>query len=349
MRVASIVLAASLVVSAARAESAPSHDASVTCGYASSEHTSPAAGDVPANWPAFAIFLVASGGETIDIPSARLVRRSDGVAVPASVGATYRGLVLSPLEDLVVGETYDLLHPVCEHEPSETTEYRAVAPLPAATSLGTITLSPLLGTYRERGRENLVYQVGVVLVPDPSVEPWRDAYRWGTEVDGALQSSLNPLWATESGFAVDCNTGRWRGWGVPPGDVVVRGAAGAHEEHLALFTPELSGTYHCEDVIIVHQDTGVPMTPEEIAWWDRADMDGGPPGDLDGGVDIDGGSRGEDGARTVDGGRMGMHTEPDTDSSCSIAHDRGSRSPPLGLAVPLAIALLGIARWRRRA
>jgi hypothetical protein len=288
---------------------------------------------VPANWPLFEISLAGSG---FDATSTRLVRRSDGVDVPVvAESVPLLQVRVAPLEDLVVGETYDLLHPSCPSEPTESTEYRATAPLPPPTALGVLQLSPLYATYRARGRENLVYHVEIELVLDPSMERWVDAYGWGPEVDGALLR-FQRLSALQSGFLVDCNTGSWRGVGVPPGDRVIRGAAGTLPSRLALFTPSVETTFRCEDALIVHPDTYVPLTPDEIAYWDRVDMDGGAGSGLDGGV-----------SSTVDGGRMGMHTEPDTNGSCAVGSRRG-RAPGTDLLALAAVALIGGAMSRRR-
>jgi len=98
----------------ARAESGP-RDLGPRCTSAGLE-ADPAAGDVPANWPIFA-FVGGTGGLAATRATVRLVRVSDGVAVP--LASPY----VAPLATWLSARTTTFYHPIC---PGETATYDAL-------------------------------------------------------------------------------------------------------------------------------------------------------------------------------------------------------------------------------
>ena len=209
-----------------------------------------AAGDVPANWPLFAVAL-SSNSAPLDWTYVRLIRLSDATSVPGStIQQPPRGGFV-PSAELIVGEDYDFLAPQCPSESALVTRYRAVEPIAEPTSLGTITVSPLFAANPLRGAE-VVHFVEVTLAADASVtvEPWLTALEWVAELDSRV--------------IVACEGGR-----PAPGTYSFRGAAAPPDRRFTLVTPEITATIPaCDTAVRVHDQTLAPLTPDEIIVWD---------------------------------------------------------------------------------
>jgi len=125
---------------------------------------------------------------------------------------------------------------------------------------------------------------------------------------------------------VDCGAG----YGIAPGDRVFRGVGFVVPGPRVRFaTPDVPSTIGaCATALRVDNTTLRPLTPEEIVYWDQEPMDAGVSW-MDGGMD--GG---------VDGGRMGMFTEPDTDSNCTIGVGRRASFGPWALLLVVIFAVL---------
>lgn len=321
--VLAVALHSFFIPASASAESPRPPDMGPACTLAGLD-TDPPAGDVPANWPIFT--FVGADGLRLDTSTVRLVRVSNGVAVRLASPD------VAPLANLVVGEDYDLYHPICPGETPSVTRYRAIAPVAEPSSLGTVTVSELYASNYEQGVANRNYFVEVRLDPDPgfALEPWVRTVSWDREVD--RDSSARSAWPLNSmrRVPVDCGSG----YGIAPGDRVFRGVGFVVPSAVRYATPEVPVTIGaCATALRVDNTTLRPLTLEEIAYWDLPPMDAGF-SSMDGGMD--GG---------VDGGRMGMMTEPDTDSNCTIGVGRRSSSGPWAL---LLIAILAVSRRPRR-
>jgi len=246
-----------------------------------------AAGDVPANWPLFAVEFPPESAPQLEWTFVRLMRISDATSVSGStIQQPSRGGFV-PGAELVVGEDYDFLAPSCPGEPPLVTRYHAVAPIAEPTSLGTISVSPLYAANPFRGAE-VVHFVEVTLAPDASVtvDPWLTALEWVAEIDDggghtAFSERALPLTELRSRVIVQCEGGR-----PAPGTYPFRGAAAPPDRRFTLATPEITATIgDCDTAVRVHDRTLAPLTPDEIIFWDTA----APPGEPDSGCAISGG------------------------------------------------------------
>jgi len=321
----SVALGSFLVTASVRAESAVYRpDLAPPCTPADLE-TEPAAGDVPANWPIFT--FVGGDGRGLDWSTVRLVRVSDGAAVPLAAP------LVAPLARLVVGEDYDLYHPICPGETPSVTRYRAVAPIAEPLTLGTIEVSELYAANYYQGVANRGYFVEVRLYADPGFDaaPWSTLVAWDSEIDGDASSPTSSPRHVHLRLPVDCGAG----YGIAPGDRVFRGVGFVVPGSVRFSTPYVSSTVGpCATALRVDNTTLRPLTPEEILYWDSAPMDAAVP-TMDGGI---GGA--------LDGGRVSMLTEPDTNSNCAIGPGRSGR---FGLSAVVSVALCAVWRRRRRA
>jgi hypothetical protein len=316
-------LASLLGAPSVRAESGMLPDLGPPCTVAGLE-TDPLAGDVPANWPIFT--FVGADGRRLDWSTVKLVRVSDGVDV--LLATPY----VAPLANLVVGEDYDLYHPICPGETPSITRYRAVAPIAEPSSLGTISVSELYASNYEQGVGNRNYFVEVRLDPDPglALEPWVRTISWDREIDG--DGSAPSAWPLNVPLRVPVDCGA--GYGIAPGDHVFRGVGFVVPGVERVATPVVASTIGaCATALRVDNTTLRPLTPEEIAYWDLEPRDGGVSW-MDGGMD--GG---------VDGGRMGTFTARDTNSNCTIGVGRRASFGPWAL---VAIAAFIVSRRSRR-
>lgn len=152
----------------ARAESGPPLDAATTCVEAD-PLIDPPAGPIPANWPVFTVGL--SGNIVATTTSMTRVR--DGAHVPLVFGEAdsaippgrFSFIPASPLDE---GESYLVELPHCTGEPTQTFVYDAVAPIPAPSSAGTLSVRGPFAANLDgaRGACHRTYFFAVDYVPD---------------------------------------------------------------------------------------------------------------------------------------------------------------------------------------
>jgi len=322
------VLSSLLFAATAQAELGPPPDFGPRCTRADAA-VNPPAGDVPANWR---LFSFARGTLALDYRTVRLVRVSDGSTVPFAASNTF-----SPLSSLVVGEEYDLYHPICAGETPAVTRYRAIAPIPEPSTLGTITVSELYASNYEQGIANRQYFVEVRLATDPAfaVEPWASAGSWETEVDGAFPQLIGWPRTSPIRLPVDCSATN----PITPGDHVFRGVGFMAVGVERFGTPTVSATVApCASAQRVDNTTLRPLTADEIAYWDT-EPTVLPPPPMDAMVPADGG---------LDGGRAAMMTARDTNTNCAVGIIGAGRAR-YGVWSLLLVALVAVWRRPRRA
>ena len=319
----------------AYAESSVARDApndANSCAFLSIDVT-PMAGDVPANLPYIELSPFSMGADIA--MTTELVRRDTSERVPLTVDLDrVRGrLRLALGSELVPGQVYDLIDPVCLERMRRTTTYTVSARIPDVTSFGVLEARGIRSVYPELGRPRQTF-VDVRLTPDASIVPWFAYYFWGIEGPGVSPRIGFPLSAEasslEQSLEVQC-TGP---------DTLVGPLVGTAYRYAS--TDELSTaptrTLRCGDADVFNA-AGELLSPFQVSVYEAALVDAGIP-DV---AQLDGGSATPDaGFASIDGGR---NTEPDTNPNCgcrAIRAHASSRSWALGLGV------LGVLLARRR-
>jgi hypothetical protein len=296
----------------------------------------PEPGAVPANWPVFDLRVF---GADVRYGDARLVLAGTGVPVEAVISPGEQTLM--PLEDLVVGESYDMVLPDCSGVSGSVVRYLATAPTEEPSQLGSIAVSRLYAANTRPGAAYRRHFVVVELTADPVAvrTPWDRALRW--TVATASEPALTPaigMSARELRVEVDCGDGV----GLSTGPQEIKGVSFAPAARARVSTDVVMVTIEsCDAALRVDHETLRPLTPEEIEYWDTAVMDAGPGPDW---WDPD---AGDDWG--IDGGRPGLRTARDTRSNCSCTV--AARTPPSGAAIAglagLAIAVAVRSRFAR--
>ena len=319
-----------------------------SCAFLSLDVT-PMAGEIPANLPYIELSPY-SIGEDIAMTT-ELVRRDTSERVPFTVDLDrVRGrlrLVLGA--ELVAGQVYDLIDPVCLERMRRTTTYTVSAPLPEVTSLGVLEARRIRAVYPALGQPRQTL-VDTRLTPDASMVPWFAYYFWGIDGPGVSPLIGFPLSADasslEPSIQVQC-TGP---------DTVVGPFVGTAYRYAS--ADELSTaptrTLRCGDADVFNA-AGELLAPSAIAIYEAALLDGGvgnpDAAQPDGGIgnpdaaQLDGGIGNPDaGSASLDGGR---NTEPDTNPNCSC-HVTSAHTTAQGWLAGLGVVALVLARRRRR-
>ncbi|GAB4216935.1 MAG: hypothetical protein OHK0013_43960 [Sandaracinaceae bacterium] len=311
----------------ARAESFPSFDAaydgSVCMHPRPLDSVLPPPGTVvPANLPYF------------EVPwnAYRLVDRATGDEIPTTLRTGPRGYFLLVDGPLPEGGEIGLQVTVCMGTEGILAAWTVGPAITEATSLGTLRFSELRAHYAHAETEELVYFVGVSLVPDPALAPWQAEYAWWLDGDRPEAAPLD----REIPTFVSCRE--------PEERVEAMGHGGLFPFEVELSTPPQTARVDCTVPPVLY-DTfgGRPLTEseiEELARRRAARAEAGV-GELDAAVASDAGRMD---VGPLDGGSATMPTEPDTNGHCSArGAGRGADRPGLFLAL---FALAAISRRR---
>lgn len=345
-RVAALALSLSATfASTAQAESYAPPDApydASTCGFLVIDVT-PAAGSIPANLP-FIELAPYTLGEDI-ARTAELIRRDTTERVPLTVALdAVRGrlrLVLGA--ELVVGQTYDFVDPVCLERMRRTTTYTVTARLPEPTTLGTLEARRIYARYPALGSPRETF-VDTQLSPDASMTPWAGFYAWSVTSPSEAFRQAPRLFTTDPAsyawpIQVQC----------PTQDTMVLPFVANAQTLLAtneITTPPTRG-FRCGDAD-VYNAAGELLTAGQVEAYEAALRDGGVV--FDAGARVaetgspDAGSSAPDAATiSIDGGR---HTEPDTNPNCGCRATSSRTST--GLTALILSTLSTVALRRRR-
>ena len=314
-----------------------SHDAS-TCGFVVI-NVAPAAGSIPANLPYIELAPYTLGSDVA--MSAELIRRDTTARVPFTVELdAVRGrlrLVLG--EDLVVGQTYDFVDPVCLERMRRTTTYTVTAPIPEPTSLGTLEARRIYARYAALGSPR-EYFVDTQLTPDASMTPWAERYTWVATSPSEAFAPRQQLFTTDPAtyawsVSVQC----------PTADAMVlpfvarASAIGGSRE---VTTPP-TRDFRCRDADVFNA-AGELLTPGQVEAYEAALRDAGPAPDAFAATPDAGTSAPDANAFSIDGGR---NTEPDTNPNCSCTTAASSRTSHGLVALVLSTLAMVITRRRR--
>jgi len=301
---------------------------------------------VPANIPGFRIELgsVLWGGSGISM--SRLSDTTETL-VPTTVlphpAERLDWLALEPLAELAPGE-YLIRHPGCYGGRVLESAVTLGEAQPLPTDAGTLEVSQLYLVYVGFGEDGPLrdYFVRTRLSASEGMHPWYFVYETWTTVDGAdaptsggslgeRRPIINYQWDR---IPVGCSS---EGYGVAPGRRVFRADAAPPNGRPIVSSNTVDVELRCEDALPVDYDTLRPLTPEEIAEWERMGPRPPPPSTSDGGIDLDAAALDPDVTRAPYA-RSGC--------GCSAPGPATPAAAALGSLV-LAALLLVLARTRR--
>lgn len=318
-------------------DTTPPFDAS-TCGFLMIDVT-PAAGTIPANLPFIELAPYTLGADVAR--TAELIRRDTTERVPLTVtlDAVHGRLRLALGAELVVGQTYDFVDPVCLERVRRTTTYTVTARIPEPTTLGTLEAQRIYAVYPLLGFPRETF-VDTELSPDASMTPWVGLYEWSVT---SPSDDAAPLWKVFTTDAASYRTPvRVQ---CPTPDTMVRPFVANARTLVAtreLTTPRTRG-FRCGDAEVYNAE-GELLTPGQIEAYEAALRDSGITEDASAMAPDAASSARDAGPSSIDGGH---HTEPDTNPNCGCTTASTSRTPRGLLALVLS-GLAMLAAKRRR-